>query len=145
MLGYFDQPDATAEAIDDLGLLHTGDVGRFLDDGSLEVVGRRNDLVIRGGANVYPAEVERVLSQHADVAEACVLGLPDERLGEIVVAAVRLRAGAAQDEGSLRALLGEHLARYKVPSRFVFVDDFPRNPMGKIAKPALRRMVEGLP
>jgi acyl-CoA synthetase (AMP-forming)/AMP-acid ligase II len=140
MLGYWRRPEATREALRD-GRYHTGDLGCFAEDGNLYVRGRRNDLILRGGANVYPAEVERVLEEHPGVARAAVLGVPDERLGERVVAVVQAAEGAgALAEGLLRAFCGERLARYKVPDRIALVAALPRNAMGKVRKRELRAL-----
>ncbi len=131
MLGYWNQPEATSEALRG-GLLHTGDLGLLHADGRLLVRGRRSQLILRGGANVYPAEVERVLLMHPEVAEAAVVGLPDERLGERVVAAVVPMVGCSPDPAGLSAHCAVDLARYKVPDRFLVVDELPRNAMGKV-------------
>ena len=134
MLGYWRRPDATAEALRD-GVYHTGDLGTFLEDGNLTIRGRRGELILRGGANVYPAEVERALAAHPDVAFAAVLGVADERLGQRVVAAVEAAEGAAApDAESLRRFCSERIARYKVPDRIEIVDELPRNAMGKVQK-----------
>jgi long-chain acyl-CoA synthetase len=141
MLGYWNRPEATAAALRG-GIYHTGDIG-FLDAaGQLFVRGRQNDLIIRGGANVYPAEVERVLSTHPAVAAVAVLGVRDERLGQRVAAVIELQAGAhADDETALVDALKAHcttqLARYKVPEQMRFVTTLPRNAMNKIVKPQL--------
>jgi acyl-CoA synthetase (AMP-forming)/AMP-acid ligase II len=133
MLGYWDRPEATAAVLHD-GELRTGDLG-FLDgDGNLHVRDRKSLVIIRGGANVYPAEVERVLQAAPGVAACAVVGVPDERLGERVVAAIQPEPGAPTDAEALRAHCEADLARYKVPERFVFVDAFPRNSMGKIVR-----------
>src|SRR5688500_6573232 len=130
MLGYWNRPDASAEAVVE-GELHTGDVG-FLDaDGCLHVRDRRSLVIIRGGANVYPAEVERVLLEAPGVAAGAVLGVPDERLGERVVAIVEPAPGAVVDEEAVRAHCLANLAKYKVPERFAVVAALPRNAMGK--------------
>ena len=133
MLGYWNRPDATADALRD-GILFTGDLGYLTVDGDLVITDRKGDLILRGGANVYPAEVERVLYEEPRVGACAVVGLPDERLGERVVAAVVL----AGDEPITVEELHEHcarsLARYKIPERFLFVDDLPRNAMGKVVK-----------
>jgi acyl-CoA synthetase (AMP-forming)/AMP-acid ligase II len=146
MLGYWNRPDATRAALAH-GLLHTGDLGRVDEDGNVFVTDRKNDLILRGGANVYPAEVERVLHGDARVAACAVVGRPDERLGEVPVAFVQRAEGAAgSDEAladALRACCEAELARYKVPAAFVFVDAFPRNAMGKIVKRALRERAMG--
>jgi long-chain acyl-CoA synthetase len=141
MLGYWNRPDATAEALAG-GVYHTGDVGVLEPDGTLFIRGRRNELILRGGANVYPAEVERVLLEHPAVAEAAVLGVPDRRLGERVVAAVRLAAGASESGESLREHCRASLARYKVPDAIALVDALPRNAMAKVIKRELRPLFE---
>jgi acyl-CoA synthetase (AMP-forming)/AMP-acid ligase II len=133
MLGYWERPEATDAALAG-GELHTGDLG-FLDgDGFLHVRDRKNLLIIRGGANVYPAEVERVLLGAPGVAAGAVIGVPDERLGERVVAVVE---GDAVDEDVVRAHCRAALAAYKVPERVVVVPALPRNAMGKIVRTAL--------
>lgn len=136
MLGYWNRPDATRATLTTDGWLRTGDQGYLDPDGSLHVVGRRNDLIIRGGANVYPAEVEVALLDHPAVAEAAVIGRPDERLGETVVAVVRLVAPTELEE--LRQHCSDRLARYKVPAEFIVATDMPHNAMGKIVKKELR-------
>jgi acyl-CoA synthetase (AMP-forming)/AMP-acid ligase II len=133
MLGYLGREDATAEVLRH-GMLHTGDVGFVDSDGFLHVRDRKNLLIIRGGANVYPAEVERVLQEHEAVECGVVFGVPDERLGERVVAAVQLRTGAAVSADELRAHCVANLAKYKVPEHITFVDGFPRNAMGKVQR-----------
>jgi acyl-CoA synthetase (AMP-forming)/AMP-acid ligase II len=137
MLGYWERPEATAEALAG-GELHTGDLG-FLDpDGNLHIRDRKSLVIIRGGANVYPAEVERVLLEAPGVAACAVLGVPDERLGERVVAVVELAAvDTGLDEDAVRAHCLANLAKYKVPERFVVVEAFPRNAMGKIIRKEL--------
>jgi acyl-CoA synthetase (AMP-forming)/AMP-acid ligase II len=125
------------------GLLHTGDVG-FLDPGGyLYVTDRRQSLILRGGANVYPAEVERVINDFAGIAGSCVLGVPDERLGARVIAVVELdddRDSDALDVDGLRVHCQGNLARYKVPERF-FVRRLPRNAMGKVIAPEVQRLL----
>lgn len=133
MLGYWHQPEATKAALRD-GVLHTGDIGSLDAQGNLFLKGRRGELIIRGGANVYPAEVERVLHENPRIAACAVVGRPDERLGERVIAYVQPAPGEQLDPELLRAHCAERLARYKVPEEFVFVDDFPRTAMGKIRR-----------
>jgi acyl-CoA synthetase (AMP-forming)/AMP-acid ligase II len=134
MLGYWRKPDATRQALRN-GRYHTGDLGMLAEDGNLYIRGRRNELILRGGANVYPAEVERALQEHADVEFAAVFGIPDERLGERVVAVVQPKPGReAPPEDALRAFCAERIARYKVPDRIASVATLPRNAMGKILK-----------
>jgi acyl-CoA synthetase (AMP-forming)/AMP-acid ligase II len=133
MLGYWGRPDATDDALRG-ELLHTGDLGYLTADGDLIITDRKGDLIIRGGANVYPAEVERVLHEDPRVAGCAVVGIPDERLGERVVAAVVVADGVDLSADQLRAHCAQSLARYKVPEMFLFVDDLPRNAMGKVVK-----------
>jgi long-chain acyl-CoA synthetase len=136
MLGYWERPAATAAALAD-GELHTGDLGFLDEDGYLHLRDRKSLVIIRGGANVYPAEVERVLLEAPGVAACAVLGIPDERLGERVVAVVEAAGGESLDEDAVRAHCLANLAKYKVPERFVVVDKLPRNAMGKIIRTAL--------
>ncbi len=139
MLGYWERPEATAEALRD-GLLHTGDLGFVDDAGFLHVRDRKSLVIIRGGGNVYPAEIERVLHERPEVEACAVVGLPDERLGERVAVAVQLVEGATIGEADLTTHCLANLAKYKVPERWLFVDGFPRNSMGKIQ----RRELPGL-
>jgi acyl-CoA synthetase (AMP-forming)/AMP-acid ligase II len=139
MLGYWKRPEATAETLRG-GRLHTGDMGRLDADGQLYIVDRKSLLILRGGANVYPAEVERVLQEDPRVEASAVVGVPDERLGERVGAFVELAAGAQVDAETLRALCLERLARYKVPERIEFIERLPRNAMNKIERAKLKQM-----
>jgi acyl-CoA synthetase (AMP-forming)/AMP-acid ligase II len=133
MLGYWNKPEETAKALRN-GVYHSGDLG-FLDArGDLYIRGRRNELILRGGANVYPAEVERALQEHPAVAAAAVLGRPDTRLGQRVVAAVQLAAGREATPAELADFARERLARYKVPDEIALVAALPRNAMGKVVK-----------
>lgn len=138
MLGYWGKPEATREALRG-DRYHTGDLG-FLDEtGTLYIRGRRNELILRGGANVYPAEVERALCSHPAVVAAAVFGIPDDRLGERVVAVVELDPTAHAEEEALRNHVRTQLARYKVPDTIRLQSDpLPRNAMNKIMKPQLR-------
>src|SRR5262249_23709717 len=138
MLGYWNQPDATAKALAG-GWLRTGDLGELDGKGALFIRGRRNDLILRGGANVYPAEADRVLREDARVAACAVLGKKDERLGETVVAVVELKPGASAAAEELLAHCASSLARYKVPERVLFLEQLPRNAMGKIVKAEIKR------
>ncbi len=137
MLGYWNRPEATAEALRD-GVLHTGDLGFVDGDGEVHVKDRRHDLIIRGGSNVYPAEVERVLHDDPRVAACAVVGKPDERLGERVVAFVEPVAGSTLADDDLRSRCLTQLAVYKVPDEWHYVDTMPRNAMNKILKQDLR-------
>lgn len=141
MLGYWNKPEATTETIVD-GWLRTGDAGRLDDDGYLYVEDRVKDMVITGGENVYPAEVERVLIQHPAVAEVAVIGTPDEKWGETVHAVVTPEDGSDADAAELIAYARERLAHYKCPTGVTFVDALPRNPTGKILKRNLRAKLE---
>jgi acyl-CoA synthetase (AMP-forming)/AMP-acid ligase II len=138
MLGYFEDPEATAEAIDPDGWLHTGDVGRLDEHGCLKITDRLKDMFTVGGFNVYPAEVENVLSGHPDVVEAAVVGVPDERLGAVGRAYLILRPGADLDEAGLTAHCRERLANFKVPRELVSVTQLPRNASGKVLKKDIR-------
>ena len=133
MLGYWGRPEESERALAG-GRLHTGDLGVIEGDGWLHIKDRKNLLIIRGGANVYPAEVERVLLEAPGVAAGAVVGVPDDRLGERVAAVVELSPGADLDEEAVRAHCLERLARYKVPERVVAVDKLPRNAMGKVVR-----------
>jgi HIP---CoA ligase len=140
MLGYLDDPDATAKTIGADGWLHTGDVGRVDEAGNLMITDRLKDMYICGGFNVYPAEIEQVLARLEGVAEAAVIGVPDERLGEVGKAFVVKLPGAALDEEAVKAYTREHLANFKTPRSVAFLDALPRNPGGKVVKPQLREM-----
>lgn len=136
MLGYWRRPDDTAKVLAD-GLLHTGDIGFVDDAGNLHLRDRKSLVIIRGGANVYPAEVERVLQEVDGVAASAVIGVADERLGERVVALLEPAGGTGIDLDAVRARCAGQLARYKVPERFVVVEALPRNAMGKIVRTEL--------
>ncbi len=138
MLGYLDDPEATAEAIDLDGWLHTGDIGRLDEDGYLKITDRLKDVFIVGGFNVYPAEVEQVLARLDGVVESAVVGVPDQRLGEVGHAFVVRRPGSDLDEDAVTAYAKERLANFKVPRAITFIDDLPRNPSGKVLKRELR-------
>jgi acyl-CoA synthetase (AMP-forming)/AMP-acid ligase II len=140
MLGYLDDPGATAAAIDADGWLHTGDIGAVDERGNLRITDRLKDMYICGGFNVYPAEVEQVLARMAGVADAAVIGVPDERLGEVGRAFVVTRPGSDLDEQSVIAYIREHLANFKAPRSVRFVDALPRNAGGKVVKPQLREL-----
>jgi acyl-CoA synthetase (AMP-forming)/AMP-acid ligase II len=138
MVGYLDDPEATAAAIDSDGWLHTGDVGAVDDAGNLKITDRLKDMYICGGFNVYPAEVEQVLARLDGVVESAVIGVPDERLGEIGKAFIVTLPGAALDEDAVIAYTRQHLANFKTPRSVQFLDVLPRNPGGKVVKPLLR-------
>ncbi len=137
MKGYYNNPEATAEAMRG-GWFHTGDLAYADDDGFYFIVDRKKDLVIRGGYNVYPREIEEVLYTHPAVAEAAVIGEPDDKLGEEVVACIAVQPGAAVTAEELIAYCKERLAAYKYPRKIRFVDELPKGPTGKILKKELR-------
>ncbi|MBI2765884.1 MAG: AMP-binding protein [Chloroflexi bacterium] len=139
MKGYYLRPETTAGVFDRDGYFHTGDLGRLDEEGRLWITGRKSDLIIVGGENVHPREIEEILNRHASVVESAVIGVPDRIRGEVPVAFVKLVAGAPLDEAQLRAYCGEQLPRYKVPRRVVLVDDFPRGATGKILKRLIPR------
>jgi long-chain acyl-CoA synthetase len=139
MKGYFEQPEETALALHD-GWLHSGDVGMFDEEGYLYIVDRIKDIVITGGENVYPKEVEDLLHQHKAVNECGVIGLPHKEYGEAVTAFVTLKPGMNADETALIAFCKERLARYKVPKAIRFVADLPKTPQGKILRRELRKL-----
>ncbi|OBK42838.1 3-((3aS,4S,7aS)-7a-methyl-1,5-dioxo-octahydro-1H-inden-4-yl)propanoate--CoA ligase FadD3 [Mycobacterium kubicae] len=140
MLGYLDDPDATAAAIDADGWLHTGDIGTIDDAGNLRITDRLKDMYICGGFNVYPAEVEQALARMPGVADVAVIGVPDDRLGEVGRAFIIPRPDAGLDEASVIAYAREHLANFKAPRSVRFVDALPRNAGGKVVKPQLREL-----
>jgi acyl-CoA synthetase (AMP-forming)/AMP-acid ligase II len=134
MAGYFGLPAATAAAIDADGWLHTGDLGSMDAHGNLRIEGRLKEMIIRGGENVFPREIEDVIAAHPAVAAVAVVGVPDPAFGEQVAACVELVPGTAADMAELRALCEQNLARFKVPVRWEFVAAMPRTPLGKIQK-----------
>jgi long-chain acyl-CoA synthetase len=134
MKGYWDRPDATEEAITEDGWFHTGDMAKMDEDGYFFIVDRKKDLIIRGGYNVYPREIEEVLYEHPAIQEAAVLGVPDESLGEEVGAAVVLKKGESLDADELKSYVKEQVAAYKYPRKVWFVDELPKGPTGKILK-----------
>ena len=138
MQGYLDDPAATAEAIDADGWLHTGDIGTIDARGYLAITDRKKDMYISGGFNCYPAEIEKLLSAHPAIEMAAVIGIADERMGEIGKAFVVLRPGASANQDSIVAWARVQMANYKVPRHIAFVDALPRNAGGKILRTTLR-------
>ena len=138
MLGYLDDPDGTAAAIDSDGWLHTGDIGTLDEAGNLTITDRLKDMYICGGFNVYPAEIEQVLARLDGIADSAVIGVPDDRLGEVGKAFVVIKPGTEIDEATVIAYARKHLANFKVPRSVAFLDLLPRNPGGKVVKPTLR-------
>jgi HIP---CoA ligase len=138
MPGYFEDPEATAQTIDAEGWLHTGDIGVLDASGNLRITDRLKDMYVVGGFNAYPAEIEQMLATHPAIAEAAVVGVPDERLGEVGKAFVVARTGKQVDTDDVIAFAREHMANYKVPRSVQIVDVLPRNASGKVLKFALR-------
>jgi len=139
MLGYWNDPEKTAEAIDIDGWMHTGDLAVMREDGYCEIVGRIKDMVIRGGENVYPREIEEFLYTHPDIEDVQVIGVPDEKYGEELCAWVKMRAGADPlDADAVRSFATGKLAHYKIPRHVLVVDEFPMTVTGKIRKVAMR-------
>jgi long-chain acyl-CoA synthetase len=137
MKGYWNKPEATAETLDPEGWLRTGDMGTTDDDGYFYVVDRKKEMIIRGGFNVYPREIEEALYEHEAIREVAVLGVPHPTLGEEVAAAIALRPGADVGEDDLRAFAKSRVAAYKYPRLIWFVDELPKGPTGKILKRAI--------
>jgi acyl-CoA synthetase (AMP-forming)/AMP-acid ligase II len=142
MRGYLDDPEATAEAIDADGWLHTGDLGVFDADGHLRIVGRIKDMFIVGGFNAYPAEIENLLLRHPGLAQVAVIGIPDDRLGEVGMAFCVLEPGARVSEAEVIEWARREMANYKVPRRVAIVDALPMNATGKVVKDELRALVD---
>jgi long-chain acyl-CoA synthetase len=134
MKGYWDRPEATSEAIMDEGWFHSGDMAKVDEDGYFFIVDRKKDLIIRGGYNIYPREVEEVLYEHPAVQEAAVVAVPDEALGEEVGAAIALKQGEQLDADELKSFVKERVAAYKYPRKIWFVEELPKGPTGKILK-----------
>jgi fatty-acyl-CoA synthase len=140
MKGYDDEPEATARVVDGEGWLHTGDMGVMGEDGYIHLTGRAKDMIIRGGENVYPREVEEFLYTHPKVAEVQVVGIPDERLGEVVLAWIRLKTGESATEDEVRKFCEGQIAYFKIPQHVRFVDAFPMTVTGKIQKFKIREL-----
>jgi long-chain acyl-CoA synthetase len=134
MKGYWERPDATADAINSDGWFRSGDMAKVDEDGYFFIVDRKKDLIIRGGYNVYPREVEEVLYEHPAIQEAAVVGVPDDALGEEVGAAVVLKEGGSLDAQEVKTYVKEQVAAYKYPRKVWFVDELPKGPTGKILK-----------
>lgn len=138
MKGYYKMPEATAEAIDAEGWLHTGDLATMDEDGYVKITGRLKDMIIRGGENVYPREIEECLYQHEAILDVQVIGVPDAKYGEKVAACIKLKEGFSLTAEELRQYCRDKLSFYKIPEYFFFVDDYPMTASGKIQKYKLR-------
>jgi acyl-CoA synthetase (AMP-forming)/AMP-acid ligase II len=142
MRGYFDDPEATAETIDVDGWLHTGDVAVMDERGYLRITDRIKDMFIMGGFNCYPAEIESLMFAHPQIAQVAVIGVPDERMGEVGMAFVVPRPGTAPAPESIIAWCRDNMANYKVPRCVEVVDSLPMNASGKVTKFVLRERAE---
>jgi fatty-acyl-CoA synthase len=142
MLGYWDDPERTAQAIDQAGWMHTGDLATIDADGYCAIVGRIKDMVIRGGENVYPREVEEFLYKHPKIVDVQVFGVPDPKYGEEICAWIRLRDDATMTEEEVRAFCRDRIAHYKVPRYVRFVQEFPMTVTGKMQKFLMREAME---
>ena len=138
MKGYYKMPDATRETVDAEGWLHSGDLACRDENGCYRITGRLKDMIIRGGENLYPKEIEEFILTHPAVQDVQVVGVPDQKYGEEALAAVILKAGETLDEAALRAYITGRLARHKVPRYIVFTDSFPMNAAGKVLKYKMR-------
>jgi fatty-acyl-CoA synthase len=141
MIGYWDDPERTAEAIDGEGWMHTGDLGVIDAEGYCNIVGRSKDMIIRGGENIYPREIEEFLFRHPKVVDVTVIGVPDDKYGEEVCAWVRLRAGESACEEEIREFCRGQIAHYKVPRYVCFEESFPTTVTGKIQKYLIREQM----
>jgi fatty-acyl-CoA synthase len=138
MKGYDQDPEATAKAVDAGGWLHTGDLAVMRPDGYFRITGRARDMIIRGGENIYPREIEEFLHTHPQIAEVQVVGIPDEKLGETVAAWVRLKPGEQATEHDVKQFCRDRLAHFKIPQHIRFVDSFPMTLSGKVQKYRIR-------
>jgi fatty-acyl-CoA synthase len=143
MPGYYNNPDATASTVDHAHWLHSGDLGSMDEDGYVKITGRLKEMIIRGGENIYPAEIEAFLFTHPKIAQVAIFGIPDEKLGEEIVAWVQLHTGEEMSEKELRDFSREGLAHFKVPKFIRFVDEFPMTVTGKIQKFKMREQMMG--
>lgn len=138
MKGYYKMPKATAAAIDKDGWLHTGDLACRTPEGNFRITGRLKDMIIRGGENIYPKEIEEFIYTHPKVKDVQVIGVPDEALGEEIMACIILKEGESMTENEMKDYVRTHMAKHKVPKYVDFVDSFPMNVAGKILKYKMR-------
>jgi fatty-acyl-CoA synthase len=144
MIGYWNEPERTAEAIDGDGFMHTGDLAVMDDEGYVNIVGRSKDMIIRGGENIYPREVEEFLYTHPDITDVQVIGVPDLKYGEEVMAWITVRAGAELTAETIREFCQNRIAHYKIPRYVQITDEFPMTITGKIQKYKLREQAVDL-
>ncbi|MBS1881034.1 MAG: AMP-binding protein, partial [Actinobacteria bacterium] len=142
MKGYWDEPEATAEAIGADGFIRSGDLARIDENGYVSITGRAKEMIIRGGENIYPAEIENAIRALDAVADCAVIGVPDERYGEVCCAYVRLADGASLTQPQLRELLSGRVARYKIPAHLRTLEELPLTPSGKVQKFILKERFE---
>jgi fatty-acyl-CoA synthase len=142
MRGYWADPERTAEAIDEAGWMHTGDLAELDQDGYCKIVGRVKDMIIRGGENVYPREIEDFLYGHPKILDVAVVGVTDSKYGEEVCAVIRLREGESANQEEIIAFCRGRIAHYKIPRYVQFVDDFPMTVTGKVQKFIIRERME---
>jgi len=140
MKGYYNMPEATALAIDSDGWLHSGDLATIDEEGYFHITGRIKDMIIRGGENIYPKELEEFLYTNPKVQDVQVIGVPDKNYGEEVCACIILKTGVTSDEDEMREFIRSHLARHKMPKYIWFMDAFPMTASGKIQKYKMREM-----
>ena len=138
MKGYYKMPEETHEVLDDEGWLHSGDLAFRDDDGNFQITGRLKDMIIRGGENLYPKEIEEFVYTHPSVRDVQVIGVPDEKYGEEAMACIILKEDETVTEDEMKAFISASMARHKVPRYIVFVDKFPMNAAGKIQKYVMR-------
>lgn len=138
MKGYYKMPQATALAIDEDGWLHTGDLARRTDEGYYKITGRIKDMIIRGGENIYPKEIEDFIYTHPKVKDVQVIGVPDEQYGEEIMACIILKENETATEDEIKTYVKEHMAKHKTPRYVSFVNEFPMNAAGKILKYKMR-------
>jgi fatty-acyl-CoA synthase len=139
MIGYWDEPEKTKDAIDGEGWMHTGDLAVIDDEGYCNIVGRSKDMIIRGGENVYPREIEEFLFRHPKVADVAIVGVPHPKYGEEVCAWIKLRSGESASAEEIVEFCRGQIAHYKVPAHVVFVDGFPMTVTGKVQKFLIRQ------
>lgn len=142
MKGYYKMPEQTKKVLDEKGYYYTGDLGKLDEQGNLHFIGRQKELIIRGGFNIYPQEIEELLKKNPKVSEAVVIGLPDEILGEVVYTVIQLKEGRESTEEEMKKYVGEHMAKYKIPAAVIFVDEFPVTASGKIQKVKLKEKLQ---
>ena len=140
MQGYDGETEATARTVDAEGWLHTGDLGVMLEDGHVKITGRAKEMLIRGGENIFPREIEEFLYTHPKIADVAIVGLPDPKVGETVLAWIRLKAGAIATEEEIREFCEGKIAHFKIPQFIRFVDAFPMTVTGKIQKFRIREI-----